>query len=258
VRAPQAGERLVSTSTTSYVRADAPESDDEPPRRWGGLPGRTRVAIIVAALVVVALFGTWLVAFSSVFGVRSVDVHGEHTLTAAAIEQQAAITTGTPLVRLDTATITSRLEQLADVESAEVSTSFPSTVTITIVERVPVGYVHVNGTNRLVDRTGDQYRSVTPAPANLPLLIVPSGTDSQATGGAVATVASALSAALLKQVKSIQAVDPNSISLLLTHSRIVNWGSAARSHEKAQILPILLKQHDSQFDVSNPDLPFSR
>jgi cell division protein FtsQ len=249
----------MSATTTSYLQSDAAESDDEPPHGWWrGLPGRSRTFIVVAAVVVLALFATWLVAFSSVFGVRSVDVHGEHDLTAAAIEKQAAITTGTPLVRLDTAAVTSRLEQLADVESAEVSTSFPSTVTITIVERAPVGYVHVDGAFRLVDRTGDQYRSVPSAPRNLPLLIVPSGTDSRTTGSAVATVASALSAALLRQVKSIQALDANSISLLLTHSRIVNWGSAAQSGEKAQILPILLKQHDSQFDVSNPDLPYSR
>jgi cell division protein FtsQ len=248
----------MSASTTTYLRSDAEESGDEPPRGWRGLSGRTRTAIAVAAVAVVALFATWLIAFSSVFGVRSIDVHGERTLTAAEIEKQAAIGSGTPLVRLDTAAITSRLERLADVESAEVSTSFPSTVTITIVERAPVGFVHVDGAYRLVDRTGDQYRSVASAPQNLPLLIVPTGTDAQTTGSAVATVASALSAALLKQVKSIQALDANSISLLLTHSRIVNWGSAAQSREKAQILPILLKQPDSQFDVSNPDLPYSR
>jgi cell division protein FtsQ len=87
---------------------------------------------------------------------------------------------------------------------------------------------------------------------------VPAGTDARTTGGAVATVASALSASLLKRVRSIEALDPRAITLVLHNDRVVRWGSASRSADKARVLPILLNQHGSQFDVTDPDQPFSR
>jgi cell division protein FtsQ len=239
------------SSASIYVH-DGDEID--PPR-----PDRRRVVLIViAATVLVAVGATWLVAFSSAFGVRSVDVRGVHSLTADQVRTAADISHGTPLVRLDTVAIAQRVEKLADVESAKVSTSFPSTVVITIEERQPVGYVQTSGRDMLVDHTGDQYRAVSTVPAGLPKFVVPSGTSARTTGGAVATVAAALPAALRKQVKSIEALDPNAVTLVLTHSRVVRWGSAARSADKARLLPALLKHGTSQVDVTDPDQPFTR
>lgn len=219
---------------------------------------RRRVVLVLAVVVVVAAGTTWLVAFSSVFGARSVVVHGTHTLTASQVEHAARISHGTPLVRLDTAAVTRRVEALPDVESAQVSTSFPSTVVITVDERTPIGYVRIGARDRLVDRTGDQYRSVASPPKNLPKFVVPAGTDARTTGGAVATVASALPAAVLQKVTSIEALDPGAITLVLRHGRVVRWGSADRSADKARVLPVLLEQRALQFDVSDPDLPVSR
>jgi cell division protein FtsQ len=209
------------------------------------------------AVVLVAIL-TWLIAFSSVFGVKTVTVHGTHTLTAAQVRTAAEISDGTPLVRLDKAGVVHRVEALPDVAAASVDTSFPSTVVITITERVAIGYVKNGSTFALVDRTGYQFRTASAAPKNLPLFVVPSGVDSRTTGGAVATVAAALPAALRAKVNSIQALDPNSITLLLTDQRVVRWGTADRSADKAKILPTLLKLPGTQFDVTDPDQPFAR
>jgi cell division protein FtsQ len=231
-----------------------PEERPAPTRRWDR---RRLVLMSVAGAVVLAVVGTWLVAFSSVFGVRSIDVRGEHVLTVAQVRQAAAIKGGTPLVRLDTGAITRRVEQLPDVASAQVSTSFPSTVVITIEERIPVGFVRQDGHAVLVDRTGDQYRAVSSVPRGLPRFVIGAGAQARATGAAVASVAAALPAPIARQVRSIEALDPSSITLVLSGDRVVQWGSADRTADKARLLPLLLRHRVNQVNLTNPDQPYT-
>lgn len=239
------------TAPTTRLRP----ADDAPDHR----PDRRRtVVVVVAATVLVAVTVVWIVAFSSVLGVKTIEVRGAHVLTAAKIRAAADVGTGTPLVRVDTVAVARRVERLADVASARVSTSFPTTLVITVDERQPVGYVRRGGADVLVDRTGDQFRTVTSAPQHLPRFVVPDGTDARTTGGAVATVAAALDPALRAQVRSIEALDPNAITLVLSRGRVVAWGSSARSSEKARVLPVLLHRGADHVDVSNPDQPFTR
>ena len=241
---------------TATLRSASAEVDDEPPR--SGIPHRKLILGTIAAVLVAAI-GVWLVAFSSVFGVRTVEVRGAREVTADQVRAAAKIAGGTPLVRLDTDAIRTRVEALPDVASAQVTTSFPSTVTITVTERVAVGVVQSTaGGFMLVDRTGDQFRHADARPKHLPLFVVPNGTDARTTGGAVATVASALPARVRARISSIQALDPNAITLLMNNGRVVRWGSAARSADKARILPALLRQPGSQIDVTDPDQPFLR
>jgi cell division protein FtsQ len=242
------------------LRGDAPEDgtpEDAAPRR-PGRPSRRALIIAGAAVAVVVVLVVWLVAFSSLFGARSVQVRGVHSLSAAEVDAAADVPHGHPLVRLDTDGIARRVEALPDVASATVTTSFPSTVVIRVTERVAIGYVVIGGKDRLVDSTGLEYRAVTKAPSKLPLFVVPSGTGSRRVGSAVATVASSLPASVRAKVQSIQALDPVAISLVLDHGVLVHWGSAARSTDKARILPALLAQKGSLFDVTDPDQPFSR
>lgn len=240
--------------TTTLSRRTRTDDGDEPRRGWS----RRTVLVVVAVVAALAVVGTWVVAFSPVFGVRTVSVRGEKAVTEQRIVDAADVPHGTPLVRLDTAAIAQRVESIDGIYSARVSTSFPSTVVISVVERSPVGVVKQNGHYVLVDRTGDQYRAVDARPADLPVFVVPKGTDARTTGGAVATVASALPTKIRAKVASVQALDPNAVTLLLTDGRVVRWGSADRSAEKARILPILLQQDGHTFDVTDPDRPFSR
>lgn len=222
---------------------------------------RRRIVVILAAVVVLALAGTWLVAFSSAFGVRSVQVRGTHVLAASDVERAADIEHGTPLVRLDTVAVAKRVEKLRVVASARVDTSFPSTVVVTVTERTPVGYVMSSGLRNLVDRTGEQYRSVRTVPGGLPKLVVPAGTNTHTTGGAVATVAASLPADLRSRVRSIEALDPDAITVVLRNDKLVRWGSAERSKDKARIVDVLRqRKHPSadQIDVTDPDQPFTR
>lgn len=239
--------------TTTYEPVDELDDDVDESR-----DNRRRNALIIAAGVVLAVLLTWLVAFSPVLGVRTIEVQGNHVATAAQVERAAAIDSGTPLVRLDTDAVARRVEGLAVVAAAQVRTSFPSTVVITVQERVPVGYVRTDGSTMLVDRTGDQFREVKKAPRGLPRFDVPADADAQTTGGAVAAVARALPPRLLARIEVIHALDPSAITLVLANGRSVAWGSAAQSPAKARVLKALLHQPGDQIDVSNPDQPFTR
>jgi cell division protein FtsQ len=227
----------------------------------GGSPAGARHRVLIAAVLVVALLAVltvWIVAFSSVLGVKTITVRGNRHLTAAQVRTAAAISTGTPLVRVDTTAVAHRVEALAAVADATVRTDYPTTVIITLTERTAVGYVAAAHGYLLVDRTGDQYRSERAKPHGLPLFVVPTGTQAKATGRAVATVAAALSAKLLAHVASVQAFDPTAITLRLDDGRLVRWGGAARSADKARILPVLLHQPGATFDVTDPDQVVAR
>ncbi len=225
--------------------------DDE---SGGEAGGGSRSLIVVAVLAVLVLVAaTWITAFSPMLGANTVTVHGTRKLTVAQVRDAAAIKHGTPLVRLDTAAATRRIESLPLVASATVRTDYPSTVVITVTERVAVGYLTLGKIYVLVDKTGDQFRTVATKPHLLPLFAVPAGSNAKASGQAVATVAASLTPALLATIASVQAFDPTAITLLLNDHRVVRWGSAERSVDKARVLPFLLHQPGSQFDVTDPD-----
>jgi cell division protein FtsQ len=139
-----------------------------------------------------------------------------------------------------------------------VSTSFPSTVTITIVERAPVGYLRSGSDYRLIDGTGVQYATVHAVPAGLPLLVLSAGSGQAQTARSLAEVAAALPASLLPKIQSVQAMNTQSITLVVRGGRLVEWGTAAQSAAKARILPTLLALPAQQIDVSNPAQPFTR
>lgn len=243
--------------TLPFLRPGAPHGDDAP-ARGGRRLGRGPLLAVAAGVVAVVVLATWLVAFSPVLGAKTVSVRGLRTLTQAQVRAAAHITRGTPLVRLDTGAVAARVETIPEVASARVSTSFPGTVVITVTERRAVGWVDTGGRAALVDRTGTRFHTVRSAPRGLPHLVLPSGPQADATARAVAAVAAALPPGVLAQLASIQAFDPTAITLLLRDQRVVRWGSADRSADKARILPALLHQPGTLFDVSNPDLVVAR
>jgi len=226
------------------VRA-APVAPDRSARRSWGLLG-----ILVASIATVV----WLVAFSPILGVRTVQVRGAHSVTVTDIEAAAKVPHGRPLVRVDAAAVQRRVERLARVASASVRVSFPSTVVITVTERLAAGYLSDGSTITLVDRTGRQFQRVRKAP-NLPQLIA-SGAAAYdpATVRALATVAGAVTPKLRKVVTAVTGDDPDHIRLLLRDGRVAIWGTAEASARKVVVLTALLRRAGQSFDVSDPAL----
>lgn len=225
--------------------------------RWAFRPARWGYA--VAVLLVLALVA-WLVGFSSVLGVRTVDVAGEHSLTADQVRAAAGIRPGTPLSRLDLAAVSRRLHAVAPIRTVSVSRSYPATVTIRITERVAVGYRPVDpagsgGPVLLVDRDDVAFRTLRTVPAHLPRLLVPA--DGPA-ADAAALVAGALPAKILAKLVSVSAPSEESVTLSLRDGRSVLWGGTDRSPDKARLLAVLLGQPGRYFDLSDPSAVTSR
>jgi cell division protein FtsQ len=232
--------------------------DRDPPATVARAAAR-RVPILLGLALLVVAIAVWVVAFSPALGARTVTVTGVRTLTATQVRAAAGIGHNTPLIRLNTAAIRNRVDALADVAGAQVSVHYPSTVVINVTERVPVGYVAApEGGFVLVDQSGVQYHRAAAQPVGLPHFVVPAGSSAVASGRAVAEVAAALSSAIRAQLAEIRAASPEAITLVLRDGRTVVWGSAADSSQKAQLLPALLTQPGTRFDVSNPDLVIAR
>ena len=94
--------------------------------------------------------GVWLVLFSSVLAVQDTEVRGTEVLSAAEVADVAAAPHGVPLATADLAAVQARVEDLAPVESAEVSRAWPHTVRVDVTERTAVAVVRAGAgrTNR--------------------------------------------------------------------------------------------------------------
>jgi cell division protein FtsQ len=234
--------------TSTLPRRPVDESAGE-----GRRSPRLKLWLATGVLAVLAIVAAWVIGFSSVLGARTVTVQGTHVLTADQVRAAARIAPGAPLIRLNQGQVTRRVEALPDVASVQVRLHYPHTVIISVIERVPIGYVSIGAGFALVDHTGRQFRTVTSAPATLPHFVV-SGSQAQSVGAAMAAVAAALSGTpVLAQLSSISASDPEAITLTLRDGRTVLWGGAERSTDKARILPVLLGRAGHKFDISDPD-----
>jgi cell division protein FtsQ len=150
--------------------------------------------------------------------------------------------------------VQARVQALADVRSAEVTRTWPDTVTITVEERTPVAVVEIGGQLRGLDVEGVVFRAFRSPPEGLPRVQTPADTSRDALLEA-AGVVSALPADLTRRLDHVEVATVDQISLALRDGRTVVWGSAEESEAKAEVLTALLEQPGSTYDVSVPGQP---
>lgn len=221
---------------------------------------RRRIAALVIAVVVLAglAVGARAAVYDSGwFDVKDVKVTGVTTLAMADVLGAADVTPGRPLAEVDTRGIASRVAALSGVASVEVSRSWPHTVAVDVVERVPVAVASTPSGDQLVDTGGVVYAGkVVP---NLPRMAFgPVGPTDAPTRAALAAFAQ-LPAAVRAQVLTIDSRAsaenaPSQVSFGLTGDRQVRWGASERGQEKAAVLVPLLTQPGRVYDVTSPDL----
>ena len=113
------------------------------------------------------------------FGLQKVDVNGRNHTSAAAVIEAISVTTNTALFSLDLPTIRTNLTQLSWVEDARVERHFPSTLIVTLRERVPMALLQTDEGHQLIDASG---ALITDASAdNFTHLPVISGAEGAAT-----------------------------------------------------------------------------
>lgn len=228
--------------------ADEPKSV---PR--GAVRGLKLVLAIVGLTAVTVALGLVLY-FTPVMSARSIIVTGIGAVTRDEVLGAADVRLGTPLLQINTSRVADRVAAIRRVASARVQRQYPSSLRITVVERVPLVVKDFPDGPHLYDRDGVDF-ATAPPPPGLPYLDVdnPGPTD-PATKAALA-VLTALRPEIVAQVGRIAAPSIASITLTLTDGRTVIWGTNERTEEKAEKLGALLTQPGRVYDVSSPDLP---
>jgi len=212
--------------------------------------------LVLLLIVGGVAFGSWAIGWSSLLGVRQVDVSGESRTTEQTIRTAGAVPVGRPLLRVDLGAIAHRVQKIPTVAHVEVSRVWPHTVRITVTERVPVAVVRRGSDLRLIDATGVDFAGA-PAGAPYPMLDVNLASAPAADAQAGLAVIHALPGALVRRLASVEVFDPTDVRLLLTDGTTVIWGSPDRTPDKAQVFTALERTHGTAttFDVSAPDAP---
>lgn len=208
--------------------------------------------LIVLAVVSVGL--GLVLYFTPVMSARSIVVTGMGAVTRQEVVDATKVRLGTPLLQINTDEVADRVASIRRVASARVQREYPSTLRVTIVERIPIVVKDFPDGPHLFDRDGVDF-ATAPPPPGLPYIDVdhPGPTDPPTT--AALQVMTALSPEVVSQVSRIAAPSVASITLTLTDGRTVVWGTTDRTDEKAEKLAALLTQPGHVYDVSSPDLP---
>lgn len=218
--------------------------------------GRRRRRVLIAVLLAALLAGAaWVLLASPVFAAREVTVAGTVELTDDEVRAVAAVPIGTPLLRLDTAAIEARVEDLRRVAGATVGRSLTGTVAVAVTERVPVAVLPAPDGVHLVDATATDFATVPAPPPGLPELRVPRVGPGEPSAVAAVEVLTGLPEPLRAQVAVVAAGSAVDVTLLLVGGREVRWGAADQGGHKAAVLGPLLTQPARVYDVTTPLLP---
>jgi cell division protein FtsQ len=244
VRAQSVGAQSVGAQSVGAQSVPAQRRRHADPWR-AGLFGVLILAIVAGA--------AWALLGSSLLVVRHVDVSGNRLVTAAQVRSAARIPVGQPLVRVNTEGAARRVEQIAAVQSAAVSRSWPNTIVIRVVERTPALAVAVAGGYDLVDEYGVIVRWAARQPPGLPLLTAPpSVLRGSPQVHAAALVLRQLPRTLRAKVISVSAPSATAVTLHLARGVAVLWGSPGQAAQKSAELALLLRTHAHFYDVSDP------
>ena len=223
-------------------------------RRWLSL------RYVLALLLVLALLGTsvYLVFFSTTLQVKRVEVVGNSLLSDARVREVADVPVGDQLALVDLGRADARVGSLAEVESVDVTRTWPDVVRIAVVERTAVAAVELAGRLRGLDADGVVFRDYKAVPKGMPRVRPGANAGTDALREA-ATVVSALPDDLVTRVDHVEVATVDQITLVMRDQREVLWGSAEESELKAQVVDKLLAaQQAPYYDVSVPGNPTYR
>ncbi|MDA2890429.1 FtsQ-type POTRA domain-containing protein [Mycolicibacterium sp. BiH015] len=213
-----------------------------------------KVLMWTAVLAVVVVGLGLLLYFTPIMSARSIVVTGVGAVTQEEVVAAAAVAPGTPLLQVNTDAVAERVAGIRRIASARVQRQYPSTLRITIVERVPVVVRDYPDGVHLFDKDGVDF-ATGPPPPGIPYLETDNpGPNDPATKAALQVMTS-LRPDVAAQVGRVSAPSMASITLTLIDGRTVVWGTTDRTEEKALKLAALLTQPGQVYDVSSPDLP---
>jgi cell division protein FtsQ len=253
-RAAQERATAIENARREAKRKATGRSADEPKPPARGLIRGLKFLMWSALASVIAVGVGLLLYFTPLMSARVTDISGLVTITQEEVEQAAAVAPDTPLLQIDTDTVAERVATIRRVASVRVQREYPSTLRITIVERIPVVVKDYPDGSHLFDRDGVDF-ATAPPPPGLPYLDADTPGPTDLPTKAALQVLTALRPEVAGQVARISAPSVASITLTLIDGREVIWGTTERTDEKALKLGALLTQPGHTYDLSSPDLP---
>lgn len=224
--------------------ANAPSRRKALRRRW------------VAVLAVLSVLGlVYVLVFTSLVGVRSVEVTGTHRVAKSEVLRLAGVPDRRAMLRVDTDDVEQRLARLPAVRAVDVSRSWPSTITIEVTERTPIAFFRGQGSVSLVDGEGVPFHQQSKTPAKLPELALDKVSARDPITRAVTAVLVGIPDKLRNRVSAVTARTPGSVEFSLKNGKTVRWGDAQQLDRKSKVLAALLSRPGTTYDVSSPELP---
>ena len=253
-RAAQARATAIEQARREAKRRAQGKSADESKTSARGVVRGLKVVLWTVALVALFVGLGLLLYFTPIMSARNIVITGVGAVTQEEVAAAAAIKQGTPLLQIDTDDVAERVATIRRVASARVQREYPSSLRITVVERVPIVVKDFPDGPHLFDRDGVDF-ATGPPPPNLPYLEADNPGPGDPPTKAALEVMTALRPEVAGQVARVSAPSVASITLTLVDGREVVWGTTERTEEKAQKLAALLTQPGHTYDVSSPDLP---
>jgi cell division protein FtsQ len=240
-----------------------PDTSERPPKQSlarSRSPWRTAFygVAVVGLLVAVG----WVLLGSKLLVVRSVEVTGNHLVSAGQVRAAAGITQKVPMIRVNTQAAARRVEGIDQIQSATVSKSWPDRIVVTVHERtsaLAVASGLAPGTDAggydLVDQSGVVVRSVKTRPPGMPVYQTSAAASSLRGNPAVAaavTVLHELPGSLARSVTAVSATNADDVKLGLSDGVTIVWGDTGQAKQKDTELTVLMRTHASYYDVSAP------
>ncbi len=224
---------------------------------------RLRVLLVLAGFLAFALLA-WGLSRSPFLDVDHVRVTGTVHTTPAQVTEASGVHEGMAMFDVDGSDAAARLRAAPWILRAKVERHWPSTVTIAVVERLPVAVVPAKTGVAIVDTTGRVLVNAQTAPPNLPVLLglPPAGPASTRIGGRGAdllAVALAMPPQVAQRVTAVVAADGGEVELHLKPSGVVRLGPPDQLADKMLATQTVFTQVDlarlAVLDVRVPASP---
>jgi cell division protein FtsQ len=225
------------------------------------IPGLRRLVGVLVAIALLAGVAA-VVYFTPLLSVRTIEVDGAKHVTEEQVVPLAAPLRGLPLLQVRgprRETVAAKITELSPwIESTTLTTTYPSTLTVQVIEREAVAWAQYRGSVVLVDSTGLPFLKQPAVPPLTPKLTVAEPSSKDENTKVSLAVLSSLPQDLRGQVVEFGATSPADVRLKLRDDRTVLWGDQSNGTAKAVALRAVLTQPGRQINVINPDLPTVR
>jgi len=221
----------------------------------------SKTARVIFAFILIFGAGSYLLGWSPLISVRSVEITGVPTKESQlAVSRSLDIKTGDQLARVDPRALSNRLRSFDWIENSQISRNWISgKVSISITTREPIALYSEPGKPQVVlDSSGNTFATPAVIPDGLPKVSAKSVDG----GLAAIKVFTALPKSFSKNIDRMSAARTNNFLIYGKFEgqdlRII-WGDGEDTDLKVQVIEALLKREENMnlrmIDVSAPHAP---